>query len=102
MSFRRREFMAALGSAAAWLLATRAQQLTRRIDWTDFVPEADPSTPPRVTAFREGMEKQGGVLGRNLAIDYRWSLSDMETARQPEFRRPGGQDGEESNSETAL
>jgi putative tryptophan/tyrosine transport system substrate-binding protein len=47
----------------------------------DFVPESDPATPARVGAFREGMEKQGWVLGRNLAIDYRWSIFDMERAR---------------------
>jgi putative tryptophan/tyrosine transport system substrate-binding protein len=81
---RRREFVTLLGgAAAAWPLAARAQQpeRMRRIGWMDFVPESDPATPARVTAFREGMEKQGWVLGRNLAIDYRWNIIDMETAR---------------------
>jgi putative ABC transport system substrate-binding protein len=81
---RRREFISLLGgAAAAWPLAARAQQpeRMRRIGWMDFVPESDPATPARVTAFREGMEKQGWVLGRNLAIDYRWNIIDMETAR---------------------
>ena len=80
----RREFITLIGGAAAsWPRAVRAQQPTgmRRVGWMDFVPETDPATPPRVTAFREGMEKQGWVLGRNLAIDYRWSIFDMETAR---------------------
>jgi putative tryptophan/tyrosine transport system substrate-binding protein len=80
----RRELLVALGgAAAAWPLVAWAQQgeRMRRIGWMDFVPETDPATPPRVTAFREGMEKQGWVLGRNLAIDYRWSIFDMETAR---------------------
>jgi putative ABC transport system substrate-binding protein len=56
---RRREFVTLLGgAAAAWPLAARAQQpeRMRRIGWMDFVPESDPATPARVTAFREGME----------------------------------------------
>jgi putative ABC transport system substrate-binding protein len=73
-----------MGAAAAALpVVGRAQQpeRMRRIGWMDFVPENDPATPARVSAFREGMEKQGWVLGRNLAIDYRWSIFDMERAR---------------------
>ena len=81
---RRREFLGVIGAAAAALpVVGRAQQpeRIRRIGWMDFVPESDPATPARVSAFREGMEKQGWVLGRNLAIDYRWSIFDMERAR---------------------
>jgi putative tryptophan/tyrosine transport system substrate-binding protein len=81
---RRREFLGVIGAAAAALpVVGRAQQpeRMRRIGWMDFVPESDPATPARVSAFREGMEKQGWVLGRNLAIDYRWSIFDMERAR---------------------
>ena len=80
---RRREFLGVIGAAAAALpVVGRAQQpeRMRRIGWMDFVPESDPATPARVSAFREGMEKQGWVLGRNLAIDYRWSIFDMERA----------------------
>jgi putative ABC transport system substrate-binding protein len=81
---RRREFLGVIGAAAAALpVVGRAQQpeRMRRIGWMDFVPESDPATPARVSAFREGMEKQGWVLDRNLAIDYRWSIFDMERAR---------------------
>jgi putative tryptophan/tyrosine transport system substrate-binding protein len=81
---RRRKFLGVIGAAAAALpVVGRAQQpeRMRRIGWMDFVPESDPATPARVSAFREGMEKQGWVLGRNLAIDYRWSIFDMERAR---------------------
>jgi putative tryptophan/tyrosine transport system substrate-binding protein len=81
---RRREFLGVIGAAAAALpVVGRAQQpeRMRRIGWMDFVPESDPATPARVSAFREGMEKQGWMLGRNLAIDYRWSIFDMERAR---------------------
>jgi len=79
---KRRTFIAGLG-AAAWPLVARAQQPSRvaRVGWMDFVPESDPTTPARIIAFRQGMEKQGWVLGRNLAIDYRWSVFDLEIAR---------------------
>jgi putative ABC transport system substrate-binding protein len=80
---RRREFIAGIGSAAASPIAALAQQPIRaaRIGWMDFVPESDPATPAHITAFRQGMEKQGWVLGRNLAIDYRWSVLNLEIAR---------------------
>src|ERR1700692_2051179 len=81
---RRREFLGVIGAAAAALpVVGRAQQpeRMRRIGWMDFVPESDPATPARVSAFREGMEKQGWVLGGNLAIDYRWSIFELERAR---------------------
>jgi putative ABC transport system substrate-binding protein len=83
LGIRRREFIVLLGGAAAWPFAASGQQPTRvaRIGWMDFVPESDPATPARVVAFREGLEKQGWAIGRNLAIDYRWSIFDRERAR---------------------
>ena len=81
---KRRKVLTLLGtSAAAWPLAARAQQdgRVRRIGWMDFVPEDDPGIPARIRAFREVIEKQGWVLGRNLAIDYRWSVVNAERAR---------------------
>jgi putative tryptophan/tyrosine transport system substrate-binding protein len=80
---RRREFIAGLGGAAAWPLAARAQQPNRvaRLGWMDFVPESDSTTPARLDAFRQGMEVRGWVINRNLAIEYRWSVFDLERAR---------------------
>jgi putative tryptophan/tyrosine transport system substrate-binding protein len=85
---RRRDFITAIGSAAAastgsWPLAAHAQQdsRVRRVGWLDLVPESDPGARARVTAFRQGMEKLGWTVGRNLAIDYRWGAFDVEPAR---------------------
>ena len=81
---RRREFITALsGAAALWPRAARAQPPSRaaRVGWVDFVLEDDPGGRARVAIFRQGMEKLGWTLGRNLAIDYRWGIFDREKAR---------------------
>src|SRR6516165_7625095 len=81
---RRRNFIALLGSAAAaWPLAARAQQrqLMRRIGVLMVLAESDPQSRHRVTAFQQELEKLGWTIGRNLAIDYRWGVSDPERAR---------------------
>jgi putative tryptophan/tyrosine transport system substrate-binding protein len=66
-AIRRREFIAGLGSAAAWPLAASAQRRTRLpligvLWWSPFVfPMAD---------FRRGLADQGFVIGENVAIDF--------------------------------
>jgi putative tryptophan/tyrosine transport system substrate-binding protein len=82
---RRRDFITFLGgAAAAWPIAARAQQANRsvRVGWTNFVAGDDPGGLDRARAFRQGMEKVGWRLGRNLAIDYRWNIFDMDRARR--------------------
>jgi putative tryptophan/tyrosine transport system substrate-binding protein len=86
---RRRDFIKIVaGSAitwplAAWPAAVRAQQSSHaaRVGWVDFDFEDDPSARARVEVFQRGMEKLGWTLGRNLAIDYRWGIFDVEKAR---------------------
>jgi putative ABC transport system substrate-binding protein len=80
----RREVITLLGAAAAtWPLAAQAQQTGRvaRVGWLDLFPENDPNVVARVAVFRQGMEKLGWTLGRNLAIDYRWGAFDIDRAR---------------------
>jgi putative tryptophan/tyrosine transport system substrate-binding protein len=80
----RRQFITLLGgAAAAWPLAARGQgaDRVRRIGWLHFFPESDPGSQVHVTAFRQGMEKLGWSVGRNLAIDYRWGAFNLERAR---------------------
>ena len=73
---RRREFIFAIGGAAAWPVAARAQERTRQLaillQYTDDNPEAQ----RWVAALREGLQKAGWVEGRNLRIDYRWGGTD--------------------------
>jgi len=81
---RRREFISLLGgTAAAWPLAARGQlaDRVRRIGWLHFFPESDPGSQVHAVAFRQGMEKLGWSVGRNLAIDYRWGAFNVERAR---------------------
>jgi putative ABC transport system substrate-binding protein len=74
---RRREFVAALGGAAAWPLAARAQQgRMRRIGVLTALDASDPQVKAWLTAFEDGLQKLGWRQGRNLSIDYRWPGSD--------------------------
>jgi putative ABC transport system substrate-binding protein len=68
---RRREFIVALGGAAAvWPLTARAQQPAMPvIGYLDFAP--NPPNSPRGRAFLEGLAQSGYVPGRNLAIEFR-------------------------------
>jgi putative ABC transport system substrate-binding protein len=72
---RRREFIAGLGSAAAWPMAVRAQQgeRVRRVGVLVGLAEDDRETQARIAAFRQGMQQRGWGEGPNLQIDYRWA-----------------------------
>jgi putative ABC transport system substrate-binding protein len=68
---KRREAVAALGSAAAWPLAALAQQPNRmrRVGVVILYPENDPQGQLRATAFRGELEKAGWTIGGNLQIN---------------------------------
>jgi putative ABC transport system substrate-binding protein len=69
---RRREFIAALGGAAVWPLATRAQQPV--VPVIGFLSSRSPSESAGVVAaFRQGLREAGFVEGQNLAIAFRWA-----------------------------
>jgi putative tryptophan/tyrosine transport system substrate-binding protein len=75
---RRREFIAALGGAAAWPMVGPAQQPAA----TPVVGFLHPASPDgnadRVRAFREGLKETGFVEGENVAIEYRWADNNLE------------------------
>jgi hypothetical protein len=81
---KRRAFIALLGGAAAtssvsWPLGLSAQQpdRVRRVGWLDLVPASDPGAQARVAAFQQSLAKLGWMVGRNLAIDYRWGAFNL-------------------------
>src|SRR5262245_10000952 len=77
----RREFLGALGGAAAWPLAVRAQQTMPVIGILAVAaPEANAL---RLRAFREGLRTVGYVEGQNVKIEYRWA--EAHTGRLPEL-----------------
>jgi putative ABC transport system substrate-binding protein len=68
----RREFLAALGSAAAWPLAARAQQAGKLP--TIAVLGADPAVWASWTAaFEARLGQLGWLQGRTVTIEYRWA-----------------------------
>jgi putative ABC transport system substrate-binding protein len=80
---KRRKFITLLGGAAAWPRTVRSQQpeRMRRIGMLLAGAESDPQWQGNVAAFREGLEKLGWTVGRNLQIDYRWRMNDVERTR---------------------
>ena len=76
---RRREFIALLGSAAAWPIAARAQQpaKVRRLGVLSQDPVHAHPTPP-YQAFQQGLRELGWVEGQNLAIEWRFSAGKAD------------------------
>jgi putative tryptophan/tyrosine transport system substrate-binding protein len=80
---RRRDFIAGLGSAAAWPLAAQAQQGERvrrigvLIDWA----EADPEAKAASSALARGLSELGWTNGRNVRIDVRFGSGDIDRMR---------------------
>jgi putative tryptophan/tyrosine transport system substrate-binding protein len=82
---RRREFIAGLGSAAAWPLTARAQQGERvlRIGVLMGPPqdENDPEGKRRYSAFTQALADLGWTDGRNVRMDLRWGGADINRGR---------------------
>jgi putative ABC transport system substrate-binding protein len=81
---RRREFIAGVGSAAAWPALAGAQQLERmrRIGVLLSAAADDAEFQARVGAFLQQLAQLGWTDGRNVRIDIRWA-----TANAVEIRR---------------
>jgi putative ABC transport system substrate-binding protein len=76
---RRREFIAELGSAAAWPVMARAQQgeRLRRVGLLMLFDENDPPGKTFVSAFIQALAGFGWTDGRNVRMDLRWGGSDI-------------------------
>jgi putative tryptophan/tyrosine transport system substrate-binding protein len=96
---RRREFIAALGGAAAWPLAARAQQPALPVMGFVSGGSADGSASI-VRPFRQGLSEAGYVEGRNVTVEYHWLegqydrvpalMADLVRRRVAVIVTPGG------------
>jgi putative ABC transport system substrate-binding protein len=80
----RRSFISSVTIAllAAPLVAGAQQtERMRRVGVLMLYVENDPEGERRATAFRQGLEKLGWTIGRNLQIDYRWGVGDNDWMR---------------------
>jgi putative tryptophan/tyrosine transport system substrate-binding protein len=83
MDMRRREFIGLIGGAAAWPVAARAQpsDAVRRVGVLMPYAEDDPEGQASIMALKQGLEKLQWTIGRNIRIDYRWGIDDVEKTR---------------------
>ncbi len=81
---KRRDFIAALGGAAAWPIVARAQQAERVRRIGILLPAAanDPQYQTRIDAFLQGLQQLGWSIGRNLRVDTRWGTANAAEIRK--------------------
>jgi putative ABC transport system substrate-binding protein len=82
LPLQRRQFIAGLGSTAAWPLVARAQQgdRVRRIGVLAG-DETDPVMKTRISAFTQALAELGWIDGRNVRMDLRWAGADNNRTR---------------------
>jgi putative tryptophan/tyrosine transport system substrate-binding protein len=75
----RRKFLATLGgAAAAWPLAARGQQPTKKMPRIGWLVTGSPASYRfSLAAFREGLRALNYVEGENITIEYRWAHGDV-------------------------
>jgi putative ABC transport system substrate-binding protein len=81
----RRTFIALLGgAAAAWPLAARAQQPSRRMAHIAYLGALSPATldPRQIEQFKAGLIENGLIDGQNISVDYLWAEGSPEHLRQ--------------------
>jgi putative ABC transport system substrate-binding protein len=80
---KRRDFIAGLGSAAAWPVVARAQQPSRmrRIGVLRTGDEDDPGSKTNASAFTQALADLGWTDGRNVRMDVRWAGGDINRVR---------------------
>jgi ABC-type uncharacterized transport system substrate-binding protein len=76
MAMRRREFIAALGGAAAWPLAARAQA----VPIVGYLsPLSAAGSERTLETFRQGLAQAGFTDGRNVSVECRYAEGDIGT-----------------------
>jgi putative ABC transport system substrate-binding protein len=77
---KRREFIAGLGSAAAWSVVAWAQptERMRRIGMLFFGGEDEPTYRSRVATFKDALNHLGWIEGRNVQLEVRFAGGNPE------------------------
>jgi putative ABC transport system substrate-binding protein len=80
---RRRDFIAGLGSAAAWSVVAWAQQgeRVRRIGVLTGFGESDMEGQAHLSAFTRGLAELGWAVGPNVRTDIRWASGNANLMR---------------------
>jgi putative ABC transport system substrate-binding protein len=77
---QRREFIAGLGSVAAWPIPAQAQR--PRVPVIGFLSGGFPNpNADYAVAFRQGLADAGYVEGQNVTIEYRWAIGQGRALR---------------------
>ena len=81
---RRREFLGILGGAAAWPVASKAQQAerVRRVGILNILGSDDPEGQARRAVFEQTLQQLGWTVGRDLKIEIRQVGGDLDSLRR--------------------
>jgi putative ABC transport system substrate-binding protein len=81
---RRRRFLAFLGGAASWPVASKAQQAerVRRVGMLNVLGSDDPEAQARKAVFEQTLQQLGWTVGRDLKIEARQIGSDLDSLRR--------------------
>jgi putative ABC transport system substrate-binding protein len=75
---KRREFIAGLGSAAAWPVVARAQQPAMPVVGYLGAQSAEVDYKTVTFPFLQGLKETGYVDGQNVAVEYRWAQNQYD------------------------
>jgi putative ABC transport system substrate-binding protein len=75
---RRREFIAWLGSVAAWPVVARGQQAAMPVVGYLSPQSVDEDYKNVAIAFLQGLKETGYVEGQNVAVEYRWAENQLD------------------------
>jgi putative tryptophan/tyrosine transport system substrate-binding protein len=75
---RRRQFITGLGSAVAWPVVARAQQLAMPVIGVLSSQSADDDYKNLTVPFLQGLKETGYVEGQNVAVEYRWAENQYD------------------------
>jgi putative ABC transport system substrate-binding protein len=79
----RRNFIAALGSAAAWPPSVAGAQQLAKLPTIGFLGSGTPATQAHwLAAFLQRLRELGWIDGGNLVIEYRWAEGRQDRAAQ--------------------